>query len=132
ALGEDFPQPDQITRPLEALVERAESLLAERRAADAIEAAGVASAAIDEVSSTLARYADIREGIAAGRSAAERAAAQGYRVDAGMAAFNTAEGLLRQAAEALARSGVAAALPLLQQAEDARAQGVSRGGGLPA
>ncbi|HWQ13270.1 MAG TPA: chromosome partitioning protein ParA [Roseiflexaceae bacterium] len=132
ALGEEFPQPDEILRPAAALLERAEALLAERRAADAIQSAGAASATIAELADALARFADIREGISAGRAGAERAAAQGYRVDAGLAAFNTAEGLLRQAAGALAESGPAAALPLLQQAEEARAEGVRRGGGLPA
>ncbi|MEN9937959.1 MAG: hypothetical protein RLZZ387_4538 [Chloroflexota bacterium] len=132
ALGEDIPRPEEITRPLEALVERAETLLRERRAADAMQAAGAASAAIEELAGAVTRYADIREGISAGRSGAERVAQQEYRVEAGLAAFTTAEGLLRQAATALTVGGAAAALPLMEQAEQARAAGVTRGGGLPA
>jgi uncharacterized membrane protein YgcG len=131
ALGDDFAQPEAITRASAALVARAESLLAEHRAADAITAAGAASAAINELIGALARYADLREGISAGRAGAEKAADQGYRVEAGLAAFDRAEAALRQAAQALAQ-GPAQAAPLLDQAEAARAEGVGRGGGMPA
>ncbi|HEX9370997.1 MAG TPA: chromosome partitioning protein ParA, partial [Roseiflexaceae bacterium] len=131
SLGQDFARPDAIARPAADMVARAESLLAEHRAADSIAAAGAASATIAELSGTLARYADLREGISAGRAAAEKAAAQGYRVDAGLAAFDRAEDMLRQAAAAL-EGDVASAGKLLDQAEAARAQGVARGGGMPA
>ncbi len=131
ALSEEGARPEAVTRPAAALVARADSLLAEHRAADAISAAGAASAAIDTLNNTLGRYADIREGISAGRAGAEKAAAQGYRVDAGMAAFDHAEELLRQAARAI-EQGPEAAAPLLDQAEAARAEGVARGGGMPA
>jgi TPM domain len=131
APGEDFARPDAITRQAAALVARAESLLAEHRAADAITAAGAASAAIDSLNQALTRYADIHEGISAGRAGAEKAAAQGFRIEAGMAAFDKAEGLLRQAAQAL-EQGPERAAPLLDQAEAARAEGVGRGGGMPA
>lgn len=131
ALGQDFANAQELLRPLAALVAHAEALLAERRAADAIAAAGAASAAIDEFDRFLVRYADIREGISAGRAAAEKVATQGYRIEAGLAAFNTAEGVLRQAAATLERDS-AAARALLDQAEAARADGVARGGGMPA
>jgi hypothetical protein len=48
-----------------------------------------------------------------------------------MAAFERAEGLLRQGAQAL-EQGPEQATPLLDQAEAARAEGVGRGGGMPA
>jgi hypothetical protein len=48
-----------------------------------------------------------------------------------MAAFDRAEGLLRQSAQAL-EQGPEQAAPLLDQAEAARAEGVGRGGGMPA
>jgi len=131
SLGQDFAHPQAILQPLADMVARAEALLAEHRAADAIAAAGAASANIDELNRALERYADIREGISAGRAAAEKVAAQGYRIDAGLAAFNTAEGVLRQAAAAIERD-LAAARTLLDQGEATRAQGVARGGGMPA
>jgi uncharacterized membrane protein YgcG len=131
SLGQDFDRPDAIMQPAADMVARAEGLLAEHRAADAIAAVGAASAAIDELNQTLTRYADIREGISAGRAGAEKAAAQGYRVEAGLSALDTAEGLLRQAATVLERD-LAAARTLLDQAEAARAEGVARGGGMPA
>ncbi len=125
-------QPEAALRPAESLVERAEQLLKERRAADAIAAAGAASAAITAFAGAIARMRDIQDGIAAGRAAAERAAEQGFRVDAGMASFNTAEGLLRQAAAALPVVGPEGVATLLDQADKARELGVIRGGGLPA
>ncbi len=131
ALRPEFPNAQAILRPLEGLVARAESLLAEHHAAEAIAAAGAASASIDELTRTLARYADIREGLSAGRAAAEKAAAQGYRTDAGLAAFAHAEDVLRQAAASLGRDA-AGARDLLDQAEAARAEGVAHGGGMPA
>ncbi len=132
ALGEDLARPEAILRPVEALVAHAEALLAERRAADAMAAAQAASAPIEELTQALARYADLREGLSAGRAGAEKAATQGYRVEGGLKAFDSAEGLLRQAAAALEQGGAAAAGPLLDQAEAARAEGVARGGGMPA
>ncbi len=131
SLGQDFAHPQAILQPVADMVARAEALLAEHRAADAIAAAGAASANIDELNRTLASYADIHEGISAGRAAAEKVVAQDYRIDAGLAAFNTAEGALRQAAAAFEHD-LAAARTLLDQAEAARAQGVARGGGMPA
>jgi hypothetical protein len=131
ALGQDFPRPDAVLRPGQELVERAEALLAEHRAADAIAAAGAASAVIDQLNTMLASYNDIREGISAGRAGAEKATRQGYRIEAGLAAFDRAEELLRQATVALERD-VAQAGALLEQAEAARAEGVARGGGMPA
>jgi uncharacterized membrane protein YgcG len=131
ALGHDFPRPDAVLRPGQDLVARAESLLAEHRAADAIAAAGAASATIDQLNGTLASYSDIREGISAGRAGAEKATGQGYRVDAGLAALDRSEGLLREAAGALEQD-VTQARTLLEQAEAARAEGVARGGGMPA
>lgn len=125
-------QPEAALRTAESLVERAEQLLKERRAADAITAAGAASAAITALASVIARMRDIQDGIAAGRTAAERAAEQGFRVDGGMASFNTAEGLLRQAAAALPTVGPEGIASLLDQADKARELGVIRGGGLPA
>jgi hypothetical protein len=131
ALGDDFAQPQAILQPVEDLVARAESLLAEHRAADAITAAQAASAMIAEHNDTLTRYNDIRESISTGRAAAEQVAAQGYQIEAGLRAFNTAEGVLRQAAAAMERQGTAAHA-LLDQAAAARDQGVARGGGMPA
>ncbi len=131
ALSADL-QPEAALQSAGSLVERAEQLLKERRAADAIAAAGAASAAITALASAIARMRDIQDGIAAGRAAAERAAAQGFRVDAGLASFNTAEGLLRQAAAALPVVGPEGIASLLDQADKARELGVIRGGGLPA
>jgi hypothetical protein len=131
ARDQDFPHPDAILRPGQELVARAESLLAEHRAADAIAAAGAASATIDQLNEILAGYSDIQEGISAGRAGAEKAAGQGYRVEAGLAALDRSEGLLREAAAALEQD-VAKARTLLEQAEAARAEGVARGGGMPA
>ncbi|MEO7910868.1 MAG: chromosome partitioning protein ParA, partial [Roseiflexaceae bacterium] len=131
AHGQDFPRPDAILRPGQELVARADSLLAEHRAADAITAAGAASATIDQLNDTLASYSDIQEGISAGRAGTEKATHQGYRVEAGLAALDRAEGLLREAATALEQD-VAKARALLEQAEAARAEGVARGGGMPA
>ncbi|MCS6937837.1 MAG: chromosome partitioning protein ParA [Roseiflexus sp.] len=131
ALSADL-QPEAALQSAESLVERAEQLLQERRAADAIAAAEAASAAITALAGTIARMRDIQDGIAAGRAAAERAAAQGFRVDAGLASFNTAEGLLRQAAAALPVVGPEGVASLLDQADKARELGVIRGGGLPA
>jgi chromosome segregation ATPase len=131
ALDQDVSNPDAVLRPAQDLVARAESLLGEHRAADAIAAAGVASAAIDELNTTLASYSDIREGISAGRAGAEKAAERGYRVEPGLAALDKAEGLLREAAGQLERDAPKAR-ELLAQAEAARAEGVARGGGMPA
>ena len=131
SLGPDFAHPQAILQPVADMVARAEALLAEHRAADAIAAAGAASANIDELNRALERYADIHEGISAGRAAAEKIMAQGYRIEAGLAAFNTAEGVLRQAAATIERD-LAAARTLLDQADAARELGVARGGGMPA
>jgi len=131
ALGEDFAQPQAILHPVEDLVAHAESLLAEHRAADAITAAQAASAMIAEHNDTLTRYNDIRESISTGRASAEQVAAQGYHIDAGLRAFNTAKGVLRQAAAAMEQQGTTAHA-LLDQAAAARDQGVARGGGMPA
>jgi hypothetical protein len=131
ALGEDFAQPQAILHPVEDLVARAESLLAEHRAADAIIAAQAASAMIAEDNDILTRYNDIREGISTGRASAEQIATQGYHIEAGLRAFNTAEGVLRQAAAALEQHGTTVHA-LLDQAAAARDQGVARGGGMPA
>jgi F0F1-type ATP synthase membrane subunit b/b' len=131
ALDQDFANPGAVMRAGAELVARAESLLGEHRAADAITAAGAASAAIDNLNALLARYADLREGLSAGRAGAQKAAEQGYRVEAGLAAFDTAEERLRQAAAALERD-VDSAGALLDAAEAARAEGVARGGGMPA
>ncbi|MFQ3680869.1 chromosome partitioning protein ParA [Roseiflexus sp.] len=125
-------QPEAALRSVESLVERAEQLLKERRAADAIAAAEAASATIARLASTIARIRDIQDGINAGRAAAERAATEGFRIEAGMASFNTAEGLLRQAASALPVVGPDGIASLLDQADKARELGVIRGGGLPA
>lgn len=132
ALDQDFERPQAIMQPPEDLIGQAESLLTEHRAADAIASARAASATLDQLSQTLARYADIREGISAGRAGAENAAGQGYRVEAGLSAFEAAEAHLKQAAAALTQGGASAAAPLLDQAEAARAEGVARGGGMPA
>lgn len=131
ALGQEFPNAQAILRPLEDMLAQAEALLAGHRAAEAIAAAGAASATIDELNRTLARYADIREGISAGRAAAEKVAGQGYHIDGGMAAFARAEDLLGQAAAILDRDA-AGARDRIEQAEAARAEGVARGGGMPA
>jgi hypothetical protein len=131
ALGQDMPNPGAVLRSGRELAARAESLLAEHRAADAIAAAGAASAAIDELNLALASYNDIREGISAGRAGAENATEQGYRVEGGLAAFEKAEGLLREVAAALEHD-IDKARTLLDQAEAARAEGVARGGGMPA
>ncbi len=131
ALGQDFAHPDAILRPGQDLVGRAESLLDEHRAADAIAAAGAASATIDQLNQLLASYNDIREGISAGRAGTEKATSQGYHVEAGLAAFDRSEGLLCEAAAALEQD-VDKARALLEQAEAARAEGVARGGGMPA
>ena len=125
-------QSEAALRTAESLVEHATRLLNERRAADTITAAQAASAALKSLADVIARMHDISDGIAAGRAAAERAAAQGFRVDAGMASFNTAEGLLRQAATALPVVGPEGVASLLDQADKAREMGVMRGGGLPA
>ncbi len=125
-------QPEAVLRSVESLVERAEQLLQERRAADAITAAEAASATIARLAGAIARIRDIQDGINAGRAAAERAAAEGFRVEAGLASFNTAEGLLRQAAAALPVVGPDGVAGLLDQADKARELGVIRGGGLPA
>jgi len=131
ALSADL-QSEAALRTAGSLVERAEQLLEERRAADAITAAQAASATLKSFADVVARMRDISDGIAAGRAAAERAAAQGFRVEAGMASFNTAEGLLRQAAAALPVVGPEGVASLLDQADKAREMGVLRGGGLPA
>jgi hypothetical protein len=131
ALSQDFARPDAVLRPGQELVTRADSLLAEHRAGDAIAAAGAASATIDQLSRMLASYNDIQEGISAGRAGAEKATSQGYRVEAGLAALDRSAELLRQAAAALEQDAAKAA-PLLEQAEAARAEGVARGGGMPA
>ncbi|MGQ9550378.1 MAG: chromosome partitioning protein ParA [Roseiflexus sp.] len=130
-LGADL-QPEAALRSAEALLERATQLLNERRAADAITAAQAASASLHALADVIARMRDIHDGIIAGRAAAERAAAQGFRVDAGMASFNTAEGLLRQASATLPVVGPEGIASLLDQADRAREMGVIRGGGLPA
>jgi uncharacterized membrane protein YgcG/chromosome segregation ATPase len=131
SLGQDFARPQEILRPAADLVAQAEAQLSEHRAADAIASAGAASAAIDELAAKLTTYADIREGISAGRAAAERVAAQGYRIEAGLAAFDAAEATLRQAAAALERDPGSTS-QLLAQAESQRTEGVARGGGMPA
>jgi hypothetical protein len=132
AIRADFANPDAVTRPTANEIARAESLLAEHRAADAIAAAQAASATTDELIQRLARYIDMREGISVGRSGAEKAAAQGYRIEAGMQAFSRAEDTLRQVAKALERGDLPSAGAFLDQAEAARAEGVARGGGMPA
>src|SRR5262249_42887505 len=101
----DNVQSDLITHPIGVLLGKAEGLLAENRAADAIQASEAASAAATELAQILARFADLREGISAGRASAEQAAAQGFRVDDGLSALNTAEGVLAQAARALEQGG---------------------------
>lgn len=131
ALGPEIPNVQAILRTLGDMVARAEGLLADHRAAEAIAAAGAASANIDELVRTLARYSDMREGISAGRAAAEKVASQGYRAEHGIAAFDRAETLLHQAATALEHDS-ATARELLDQAEATRAEGVARGGGMPA
>ncbi|MFN8479393.1 MAG: TPM domain-containing protein [Kouleothrix sp.] len=131
ALGPEIPNAQAILRTLGDMVARAEGLLADHRAAEAIAAAGAASANIDELVRTLARYSDMREGISAGRAAAEKVASQGYRIEHGIAAFDRAETLLHQAATALEHDS-ATARELLDQAEATRAEGVARGGGMPA
>jgi hypothetical protein len=130
-LGEQA-QVDAILRPIEQQLSRAESLLAEHRAAASIDAAEAASAAAVALAGILARFADLREGLNAGRAAAERATTQGYRVEAGLRAFDAAEQDLGRAALALSQGGVDAAAPILDVAEAARAEGVARGGSLPA
>jgi len=130
-LREDGARPDAITRTAAELIARAEALLAEHHAADAIATAEEASATLNLLKGSIARYNDIREGISAGRAAAEKVVAQNYRIEDGLAAFDESENLLRQALKAL-EMGAEAAAPLLDQAEASRAEGVARGGGMPA
>jgi F0F1-type ATP synthase membrane subunit b/b' len=132
ALSDDFPSPQPILSAAAAQVARAESLLEERRGAQASQAAAEASAQIEALAQTVSRYADIREGLSAGRAAAQKVTAQGFRVEAGLAAFDAAEAALRQAGADLARGGPAAAEAALAAAEQKRAEGVARGGGMPA
>ncbi len=130
-LGSDA-QPELITRPIAALIGRADALFAERRAADALQAAQVASAATTELSGAIDRFSAIHEGISQARAEAEQVVAQGFRVEDGLKALNTAEGVLSQAARALEDNGAPAALPLLEQAEAARVEGSAQAGELPA
>ncbi|HEU5090120.1 MAG TPA: chromosome partitioning protein ParA, partial [Roseiflexaceae bacterium] len=130
-LGENV-QRDAILRPVEEQVGRAEALLEQHQAAAAIPVAEAASAAATALLAVLARFGDLQEGLSAGRAAAERATTQGFRVEGGLAAFDQAEQELTRATRALEQGGVAAATPILDSAEAARAEGVGRGGSLPA
>ena len=131
AVSGEFARPDRITRPIADMVAQIEALMAERRSAAAIATAAQIHEAIATLKAMLQRIADMREGLSAGRAGAERAAAQGYRVEEGQKLFADAELLVQQAAGSL-EQGVAAALPLIEQAEQVRAAGVQRSGGLPA
>lgn len=132
AFGKDFPQPQAILRPAQEQIDHAASLLTEHRAAESITAASAASAILQDLHHILTSYAEMCEGLSAGRAAAQKAAAQNYRVEAGYQAFDTAEKLLHQIATVLERNQPQDAHTLLEQAETARAEGVARGGGMPA
>ncbi len=130
-VAEDFGQPDAVTGPAQRLVAQADALFQEGRGSEAINAARQAIAAVGELRAAIERYARIRQGIAAGRTAAQQVAIQGYKVAPGMAAFDNAAATLRQAAAALESGGVQAAAPLLDTAEAQLAEAVARGGGMP-
>ncbi|MEM8534480.1 MAG: chromosome partitioning protein ParA [Chloroflexota bacterium] len=131
ALQSDF-NAEAVTRHVAEQTTRAETLLNEHRSGDAIEAAQTASANISNLMQILSRYADIREGISVGRAGAENVTAEGYRIENGLQAFNTAEALLKETTTALEQQRLEAAQELLDRAEAARAEGVQLGGGLPA
>ncbi|HEU5014655.1 MAG TPA: TPM domain-containing protein [Roseiflexaceae bacterium] len=130
ALQGDFSNPNAVLNQVEAQINQAETLMRQFRAADATAAAQQASAAAQQLGQMLERYATIREGISTGRAAAQQVAQQGFHVDAGLKAFDTAESLLNQAAIAM-QNDIGSALPLLDQAEAALAEGNGRGGGMP-
>ncbi|GAB4119870.1 MAG: chromosome segregation ATPase [Roseiflexaceae bacterium] len=130
-LGDDA-QPELITQQIELLINQAETLLKNNRAADAIQAARGASAAASELRSMLDRFATLNDQIATSRAGAEKASQQGFRVDAGLKALNTAMGVIGQATRSLEQQGPAAAAPLLDQAEAAIREGTAAGATLPA
>lgn len=132
ALQSDFTNAEAVTQHIVDQITHAETLLNEHRSGHAIDAAQTASAIVSKLTQSLSRYADIREGISVGRSGAEHVATQGYRIEHGLQAFNTAESLLKEVVTALEQQRVAAANELLERAEAARGEGVMLGGGLPA
>ncbi len=130
ALKGDFSNPNAVLNQVDAQINQAETLMRQFRAADATAAAQQASTAAQQLGQMLERYATIREGISTGRAAAQKVAQQGFHVDAGLKAFDTAESLLNQAATAM-QNDMGSAEPLLDQAEAALAEGNGRGGGMP-
>lgn len=130
ALGE-FSNPAAVTREVDAQIESADQLLKNRQGAEATTAAQAAVAAVAALRTVVERFATAREQISAGRASAEGVAGQGFKIEAGLAAFDKAESTLQQAAVLLERQGSAHAVPLLEQAEALVAEGNGRGGGMP-
>lgn len=109
----------------------AQAALAAHRYAD-IEPEIVAALELYDLCGTLlTQLMDIRNGIALGRQAAEKAAVQGFDVEQSRAQFAEAARLL----DSVLASLIAADIPLAQQtlvaAEALRAEAVARGGSLP-
>ena len=123
---------EAVSRQIAEQINLADSFLADRRAAEASQLAQAASAAAAELSQVLTRVGALREGISAGRAAAERVTVDGYRIEPGLKAFDDAETVLGRVAAVLEQQGVPAARPLLDQAEALRLEGEQRGGGMPA
>lgn len=126
------PIAEQVIAPYRTRVEAAESLLQQRRAAEAQQAAAAVSAELTTLIEVLNRFVALREGIASGRNAAEAVGAQGYRVESGLFAFTAAEQTLDAAAQALAANGIAAAAPMLDKATAQLDEANGRGGNMPA
>ncbi|MBC8076007.1 MAG: hypothetical protein H7Y32_08030, partial [Chloroflexales bacterium] len=131
ALGE-FQNPAAVTREVDAQIARAQQLLNDRQGAEATTAAQEATAGLAALGALLGRFTGTRERISVGRGSAERVAVQGFRTEAGLAAYDQAETALKQAAVLLESQGSQAAAPLLEQAETLAAEGEGRGGGMPA
>ncbi len=129
-VGLAFKGSEQIMRPAAELLKRAQERSTARDAAAAIQAGEQVLAATADLERFATRHMALRQQVTDDRVGATAVVAQGYRIDTGLAAFSRAEALLEEAAATLNR-GVALAAPLLDQAEQALADGIRRSSALP-
>ncbi len=119
AFGNELADHAAVLAPIQQAIHRAEAAMAQFAAEEAIAAAQAASVIGATLTDLLDRYATARAAVAQGRRAAERLAAEGYRMDGGHAALDTARAALDRLARALQQGALTEAGQAIADAEAA-------------
>ena len=110
---------------------KANAYLANHQYAEATTSAQQAQQTYHQISTHITTLYDVRNGVSAGRQAAEKATLQGFDVNHSLSLFQKATQLLDQALAEIIASNLAASDTLVHEAEVLRQQAVNEGGSLP-